>query len=67
MSLRTHKEILEEIAKTQKDYKHILTGSVATVTINAPRALLQCSVESKLQTLHWVIGKKYKSQLKGND
>lgn len=47
--------------------RHILTGSVATVGINAPRALLQLAAERELATLHWVIGKKFKSKLKGVD
>lgn len=64
---KTETEIKAEIAKTEKDYAHVLTGSLATVSINAPRALMQITAEVKLQTLYWAIGKTYKSKLKGVD
>lgn len=62
---RTYKEIKAEIQKVEKDYRHVLTGTRATVFINAPRALLQIDAESKLSALNWVIGADYKSKLKG--
>jgi hypothetical protein len=65
--MKTEQEIKTAIQKIEEDYKHVLTGSIATVAINAPRALMQMDAETKLNTLHWVIGTKYKSKLKGVD
>jgi len=56
-----------KIAEIEKTYKHVLTGSLASVQINAPRALMQVSAEETLRTLHWVLGTVYKSKLKGRD
>jgi hypothetical protein len=61
---KTPKEIQEMIDLTEKDNAHILQGSLATVDINAPRALMQLSAESHLDALYWALGKKYKSKLK---
>lgn len=63
--MRTQKEIEAKIKEIEDNYKHVLTGSLATVGINAPRALEQIDAETKLRTLHWVIGSKFKSRLKG--
>ena len=60
-------EIKKEIARIQRDYKSVLTGSMATVQVNLPRALMQLSIESRLHTLHWVLGTEYKSKLKGTN
>lgn len=65
--MRTEKEIRERIANFEKDWKFILTGSIATIQINAPRALAQISAEATLSTLYWALGKTYKSKLKGTD
>lgn len=65
--MKTKEEIESQIAKLEKDYEHVLTGSVATIQINAPRALMQMDAEAKLSTLHWVLGTKYISKLKGKD
>jgi len=67
MSTKTEKEIKAQIAEIEKDNAHVLTGSTATIRINAPRALMQLSAQTKLDTLHWVLGTKYKSKLKGVD
>lgn len=48
-------------------YSHVLEGSFATVFINAGRALMQVEAESQLRALHWTLGTKYKSKLKGVD
>lgn len=66
-ALEAMNKIKARIAEIEKDYDHVLTGSVATVVINAPRALEQVAAEAKLQTLHWVLGTTYKSKLKGYD
>jgi hypothetical protein len=63
--MRTKEEIQAEIKQVETNFAHVLRGSVATVDINAPRALLQIDAEAKLAALHWVIGTKYKSKLKG--
>lgn len=65
--MRTEKEIRERIAKFEKDFKGIITGSLATVRVNAPRALSQISAEATLSTLYWALGETYKSKLKGTD
>lgn len=63
--MKTTKEIANRIRQIEEDYKHILTGSLATIQVNAPRALEQIIVEAQLKTLHWVLGTKYKSKLEG--
>lgn len=65
--MKTTKEIEIEIRRLKKDYKHVLTGGLATIQINAPRALQQLFTESKLYALHWALGTKYESKLKGID
>lgn len=65
--MKTQQEIKAQIKKIETDYEHVLTGSCATITINAPRALMQMDAETKLNTLHWVLGTSYKSKLKGVD
>jgi len=66
-SVRTREEVETKIREIEDNFSHVLTGSVATVFINAPRALEQVAAESKLATLHWALGRKYKSKLKGVD
>lgn len=65
--MKTEKEIKAKIMELEKENKHLLTGSLATVAINAPRALGQLSAETALRRLHWVLGTTYKSKLKGVD
>lgn len=65
--MKTDKEIRAKIAEIEKRDHHVLTGSVATLHINAPRALMQLSAETKLKALYWVLGEDYKSKLKGTD
>ena len=65
--MKTEDEINVAIKQIEKSYAHVLTGASATITINAPRALMQIEAETKLQTLHWVLGTKYASKLKGVD
>ena len=64
---KTAKEIGERIAEIENEYAHVLTGSIATVTINAPRALQQVMYESELAALHWARGTVFTSKLKGVD
>lgn len=65
--MKTKEEIQAKIAELEKEYAHVLTGSTATITINAPRALMQNYAEAALGILHWMLGTKYKSKLRGTD
>lgn len=65
--MKTESEIKARIKKLETDYEHVLTGSVATLQINAPRALSQISAETTLATLYWFLDKEYKTKLKGID
>lgn len=65
--MKTQKEIEAKIKEVEISYEHVLTGSLATVGINAPRALEQNAAEAKLQALHWTLGTQFKSKLKGVD
>lgn len=59
------KRIEQEIKDTEDRYAHVLTGSLATIQINAPRALMQIEATTKLCALHWVLGRQYESRFKG--
>lgn len=65
MAVKTRLEIKARIKEIEIDYAHVLRGSLATIQINAPRALMQASAESQLKSLYWVLGTTYKSKLKG--
>jgi hypothetical protein len=61
--MKTEKEILNGIVEMEKVNKHVLDCYPASVTINAPRALMQLAATSKIDALCWVLGisrKKYK-------
>lgn len=61
--MRTPKEIRAQIKKVEKEFAHVLNGQLATIQINAPRALMQLRAESMLESLCWTLGQKYKSTL----
>jgi hypothetical protein len=63
--MKTEQEIKQQIKAIESGYSGVLTGTMATVDINAPRALMQFEAESRLRTLHWVLGTTYNSRLKG--
>lgn len=65
--MKTEQEIRAKITEIEDRDQHVLTGSMSSLHINAPRALMQLSVETKLKVLHWVLGDEYKSKLKGTD
>lgn len=65
--MKTEAEVNRLIQEIESAYKHVLTGGLATVAVNAPRALEQVAAESKLQTLHWVLDTRYKTKLEGVD
>jgi len=62
--MKTEKEIRKRIKEIEDDYSHVLTGKIAIIAINAPRALMQLTAESKLKELYSIIGEKYQSKLK---
>lgn len=53
------------IKRTEEENVHILNGTLATVDINAPRALLQIATEARLQALYEILNEEYRSKLKG--
>lgn len=59
--------VRQRIAELEIGAEHALTGSLASVQVNAPRALMQCALEAELTGLYWVLGKRYISKLKGTD
>lgn len=65
--MKSKEEIKARIQQLQHDHKSILTGSLATIAINAPRALVQLQTETTLNTLHWVLGTNFKSKLRGTN
>ncbi len=65
--MKTAEEIRAMIKAVHHDYGHVLTGTIATLDVNAPRALMQIGAETKLETLHAVLGTQYKSKLKGRN
>lgn len=64
-SMRSKEEIKHRIREVKSQYNHVLRGSLATVQINAPRALLQVQAEAKLATLNWVLLKEWHWKPKG--
>jgi len=59
--IKTVSEIEAEIERIKEEAHHLLfEGSVATVDINAPRAIMQLEAETQLRTLYWVLGKNFK-------
>ncbi len=65
--MRSETEIEKKIAQIETDYGHVLTGSVATIQINAPKALMQIEAETNLRALNWALGREFKSKLKGRN
>lgn len=63
--MKTAAQIREAIKQVEADYAHVLTGKVSTVSVNAPRALMQLEAQAKLRALHWCLGTKYESTLRG--
>ena len=64
--MRTEKEIEDKIKEVEKGYGHVLTGSMATIEENAPRALMQLCATSILDGLYFALGKprpKYEHEI----
>jgi len=54
--MKTKKQIREEIKRIKADSRWPRTArQVATIEINAPLALIQQSMESRVGTLEWVM------------
>ena len=57
--MKTEKEIRAKIKDVEKGYEHVLTGGIATIVENAPRALMQLSATSLLNGLYFTLGEKH--------
>lgn len=57
--MKTAKDIRVRIGKIKQDFKHVLSGSPATIQINQPRAIMQISTILRLETLYWVLGENF--------
>ncbi len=62
---QSEKDIRVRIGQIKQDYSHILEGSLSTIQINAPRALMQVRVIGLLETLYWVLGENFQHKWKG--
>ncbi len=56
--MKTEQEIRDRIKEITNQYAHVLDGGLATITVNAPRALLQIEAITSLNRLYWVLGEK---------
>ena len=45
--MKTPEQVREKIAQIRENYAHVLTGTVATIHENAPRALMQLEAEAR--------------------
>jgi len=52
--MKTEKEILDKIKELESDER--LSYPTATIIENAPLALIQLEMESKITALKWVLG-----------
>lgn len=52
--MKTEIEIQEALTKVESDQR--LSQPTATISINAPLALIQLSLETERDTLKWVLG-----------
>lgn len=52
--MKSEKQIKAEIKKLESDDRY--KAPTATIQINAPLALIQLELESKVQALKWVLG-----------
>jgi len=53
--MKIEKELREKIKKVTEAYQHVLDCELATIDINAPRALMQLTATSILDALYFVI------------
>ena len=63
--MKSEKDIRIRIAQLKQDNSHLLEGSLATIQINAPRALMQVRILALLETLYWVLGEDFKQSWEG--
>jgi len=63
--LVSQEAVEQEIGRIEKENRDLIEGTYSTIQVNAPRAMAQLAVVSKLEALYWTLGKKYRSHLKG--
>ncbi len=63
--MRSEKDIRIRIGQIKQDNSHLLEGSLATIPINAPRALSQVRIIALLESLYWVLGGNFNHTWKG--
>jgi hypothetical protein len=56
--VKTESDIREEIVRVIKNFRHVLDGPRAGVTINAPRAVMQINAIDRIETLYWFLGEQ---------
>lgn len=56
--MKTEKQIRNMISKITEDNQNILDSGLATVDINAGRALMQLDTTTALNKLYWVLGEE---------
>lgn len=56
--MKSEQEIKDLIEKTTKRYRHVLDYGLASIDINAPRALIQLEGITILDTLYGILGEK---------
>lgn len=56
--MKTEREVRKQIAKVTSENVHVLDCHLATVQVNAPRALMQLSIITSLDWLYWVLGEE---------
>lgn len=59
INMKTEEEIRVKISEIRKGYSHVLdVGGLASIQINAPRALMQIKAIGELDILYWILGEK---------
>lgn len=56
--MKKESEVREKIAEIEQDGDHLINRKGENVMINAPVALMQLAIKSKLEILYWLIGEK---------
>jgi hypothetical protein len=61
----TPEQIKAAIKTVEGQYEGVLTGKISTIRTNPERAMMQLEAGAKLRALHWCLGTKYESKLRG--
>jgi len=56
--MKTEAEVMQKIGEVISSNTHILDCKLASIDINAPRALMQLQSITALNYLYWFLGKK---------